>query len=69
MTYIPDSQRQEMDGDVRGFTSPCPRIVRNAWLKVLDIAVRILTLNSGRVIANNLRSPIRWADRIKAQVG
>ena len=49
-----------MDGDARGFTPPRPHIVRNAWFKVLDIAVRILTLNSGRVITNNRRSSIRW---------
>ena len=60
MTYIPDSQRQAMDRDARGFTPPRPRIVRNAWFKVLDIAVRILTLNSGRVITNNRRGSIRW---------
>ena len=39
MTYVTDSQRQAMDGDARGFTPPRPRIVRNAWFKVLDIAV------------------------------
>ena len=49
-----------MDGDARGFTPPRPNVVRNAWFKVLDIAVRILTLNSGRVITNNRRGPIRW---------
>ena len=57
---MPDAKRQAMDGDARGFAPPHPRIVRNAWFKVLDIAVRILTLNSGRVITNNRRGPIRW---------
>ena len=60
MTYMPDAQRQAMGSDARGFTPPRLRIVRNAWFKVLDIAVRILTLNSGRVITNNRRGTIRW---------
>ena len=54
-----------MDGDARGFTPPRPRIVRNAWFKVLDITVRILTLNSGRVITNNRRGTIRWDGVVK----
>lgn len=60
MTYMPDAQRQAMGSDARGFTPPRPRVLRNAWFRLLDIAVRILTLNSGRVITNNRRDPICW---------
>ena len=54
-----------MDGDARGFTPPRPRIVRNAWIKVLDIAVRILPLNSGCVLTTNRRGQIRWDGTIR----
>ena len=34
--------------------------IRNAWLHVLDIVVRVVTLGNGQVVAAERHGPIHW---------
>ena len=37
----------------------------DAWLRVLDAVVRVLTFGRGRVVREMARGPIRWYGNLK----
>ena len=37
----------------------------DAWIRVLDVVVRILTFGRGRVVRGALRGPVRWDGNLR----
>ncbi len=55
--------RRAMDGG-KGIAPRRPGLM-DAWLKVLDVLVRVLTFGRGRVVRGPLRGPVRWDGNLK----
>ena len=58
-----DEMRREM-GEASGVVPRRPGLM-DAWLKVLDAVVRVLTFGRGRVMRAPLRGPIHWDGNLK----
>ena len=39
--------------------------VMDAWIRVLDVFVRILTFGRGRVVREMARGPVRWDGNLR----
>jgi len=58
-----EEMRMSMDGG-NGVVPQRPGLI-DAWLKVLDALVRVLTFGRGRVVRGPLRGPVRWDGNLK----
>ena len=60
-------QTDEMRGAMGGADGVVPRRpgVMDAWLRVLDVLVRVLTFGRGRVVRGPLRGPVRWDGNLR----
>lgn len=48
-----------------GGVVPRRRGLMDAWIRVLDVLVRVLTFGRGRVERGPLRGPVRWDGNLK----
>ena len=55
-------QTDEMRKAMGGADEVVPRrpVVMDAWLRVLDVVVRLLSFGRGRVVREMARGPVRW---------
>ena len=55
-------QTDEMRRAMGGADGVVPRRpgLMDAWIRVLDVVVRVLTFGRGRVVRGALRGPVRW---------
>ena len=51
-------------GETDGFVPRRPGVM-DAWLRVLDAVVRVLTFGRGRVVRGPLRGPVCWDGNLK----
>lgn len=51
-------------GEAGGLVPRRPGVM-DAWLRVLDAVVRVLTFGRGRVVRGPLRGPVRWDGNLK----
>jgi len=58
-----EEMRMSMDGG-NGVVPRRPGLM-DAWMRVLDALVRILTFGRGRVVRGPLRGPVRWDGNLK----
>ena len=58
-----EEMRMAMDGG-KGVVPRRPGLM-DAWLKTLDVLVRVLTFGRGRVVRGPLRDPVRWDGNLK----
>ena len=60
-------QTEEMRGAMGGADGVVPRRpgLMDAWLRVLDVVVRLLTFGCGRVVRGPLRGPVCWDGNLK----
>ena len=58
-----DEMRRAM-GETDGIVPRRPGLM-DAWLRVLDAVVRVLTFGRGRVVHGPLRGPVRWDGNLK----
>ena len=58
-----DEMRRAM-GETGGVVPRRPGLM-DAWLRVLDAVVRVLTFGRGRVVRGPLRGPVRWDGNLK----
>ena len=58
-----DEMRRAM-GEAGGVVSRRPGLM-DAWLRVLDVVVRVLTFGRGRVVREMVRGPVRWDGNLK----
>ena len=58
-----DEMRRAM-GEAGGVVPRRPGLM-DAWLRVLDVVVRLLTFGCGRVVRGPLRGPVRWDGNLK----
>lgn len=60
-------QTEEMRRAMGGADEVVPRRpgLMDAWIRVLDVVVRILTFGRGRVVRGPLRGPVRWDGNLK----
>ena len=60
-------QTDEMRQAMGGADEVVPRRpgLMDAWIRVLDVVVRILTFGRGRVVREMARGPVRWDGNLK----
>ena len=58
-----DEMRRAM-GEAGGVVPPRPGLI-DAWIRVLDVVVRILTFGRGRVVREMARGPVRWDGNLR----
>lgn len=58
-----DEMRRTM-GEAKGFVPRRPGLMA-AWLRVLDVAVRVLTFGRGRVVRGPLHGPVCWDGNLR----
>ena len=58
-----DEMRRAMGG-ADGVVPPRPGLM-DAWIRVLDVLVRVLTFGRGRVVRGPLRGPVRWDGNLR----
>ena len=60
-------QTDEMRGAMGGADGVVPRRpgLMDAWIRVLDVLVRVLTFGRGRVVREMARGPVRWDGNLK----
>ena len=60
-------QTEEMRRAMGGADEVVPRRpgLMDAWIRVLDVFVRILTFGRGRVVREMARGPVRWDGNLK----
>ena len=58
-----DDLRMSMDCG-KGVVSRRPGLM-DAWIRILDMVVRVLTFGRGRVVRGPLRGPVRWDGNLK----
>ena len=60
-------QTDEMRRAMNGGNGVVPQRtgLMGAWLKVLDVVVRILTFGRGRVVREMARGPVRWDGNLR----
>ena len=60
-------QTDEMRGAMGGADEVVPRRpgLMDAWIRVLDVFVRVLTFGRGRVVREMARGPVRWDGNLK----
>lgn len=63
-------QTDEMRGAMGGADGVVPRRpgLMDAWIRVLDVFVRILTFGRGRVVREMARGPVRWDGNLKREM-
>lgn len=59
MKMLTDRQRNGMRW-TGGIVGPMHNPVMRAWIGLLDVVVRVLTLGRGRVVVLDRRAPARW---------
>ena len=58
-----DEMRKAM-GEADGVVPQRPGVM-DAWLRGLDVVVRVLTFGRGRVVRGPLRGPVHWDGNLK----
>ena len=58
-----DEMRMAM-GEAGGVVPPRLGMM-DAWIRVLDVVVRVLTFGRGRVVRGPLRGPVHWDGNLK----
>lgn len=58
-----DEMRQAMGG-ADGVVPRRPGLM-DAWMRVLDVVVRVLTFGRGRVVHEMARGPVRWDGNLR----
>ena len=60
-------QTDEMRGAMGGAKGVAPRRpgLMDAWLRVLDVLVRLLSFGRGRVVREMARGPVRWDGNLR----
>ena len=60
-------QTDEMRGAMGGADGVVPRrpVLMDAWIRVLDVVVRVLTFGRGRVVREMARGPVRWDGNLR----
>ena len=60
-------QTDEMRRAMGGADGVVPRRpgVMDAWIRVLDVLVRVLTFGRGRVVREIARGPVRWDGNLR----
>ena len=58
-----DEMRRAM-GEADGVVPRRPGLM-DAWMRVLDAVVRLLTFGRGRVVRGPLRGPVHWDGNLK----
>ena len=60
-------QTEEIRRGLGGADEVVPRRpgLMDAWIRVLDVVVRILTFGRGRVVREMSRGPVRWDGNLK----
>ena len=61
---IPTDEMRRAMGEADGVVPRRPGVM-DAWLRVLDAVVRVLTFGRGRVVRGPLRGPVRWDGNLK----
>ena len=59
MQILTEEQMRQMKSGPKCVVPPFHPI-RDAWLRVLDIVVRVVTLGNGRVIPSERHGPVHW---------
>ena len=59
MQRLTEEQMRQMKSGAECVVPPLHPI-RDAWLRVLDIAVRVATLGNGRVVPSGRLGPVHW---------
>ena len=59
MQRLTEEQMRQMENGAKCVVPPLHPI-RDAWLRVLDIAVRVVTLGNGSVVPSERRGPVHW---------
>jgi hypothetical protein len=60
-------QTEEMRRAMGGADEVVPRRpgLMDAWIRVLDVLVRVLTFGRGRVVRERARGPVRWDGNLR----
>ena len=60
-------QTEEMRRAMGGADEVVPRRpgLMDAWIRVLDVLVRVLTFGRGRVVREIVRGPVRWDGNLR----
>ena len=58
-----DEMRRAM-GEADGVVPRRPGLM-DAWIRVLDVLVRVLTFGRGRVVREIARGPVRWDGNLR----
>ena len=60
-------QTEEMRRAMGGADGVVPRRpgLMDAWIRVLDVLVRVLTFGRGRVVREIARGPVRWDGNLR----
>ena len=60
-------QTEEMRRAMGGADGVVPRRpgLMDAWIRVLDVLVRVLTFGRGRVVREFARGPVRWDGNLR----